>query len=110
MKKIEEIVEGFLAYLSSSKQLDLLPQIISQLSLRVKEEEETAYVTSAIPLTSEEEDKILKFLKQKFGKGFKIKVQVDPKIIGGLTIRIGDQLIDQSLGGRLKTLVRNLEG
>lgn len=110
MKKVEEIVEGFLAYLASKRQLDLLPQILRQLTQKVEEEEKTAYITSGFPLTESQENKIRELLKQRFTRDFKIEVKVEPEIIGGLIIKVGDQIIDLSFGGRLKILREKLEG
>ncbi len=110
MKKVEEIVEGFLAYLVSTKQLEFLPQIIKELTTRLNMEEKTAYVTCAMTLTAQEETKIISFLKENFGRDFQIKVKIDPKIIAGFIIRIGDQVVDRSISNSLKTLVENLEG
>lgn len=109
MKTVEEIVGGLIAYLVSHGQTSLLPEIVEKLAQKVKEEENSVYVSSALALTSEEEVKIGQFLKKKFGKEFEVRVKIDPQIGGGLTIRIGDQLIDRSLSGKLRELVEQLE-
>jgi len=108
MKTVEEIVNGFLSYLSSRGQLNLLPQVIERLSQHLKEEEKIATVVSAIELKEEELEKIKMFLKRKFGQELNVKLIVDPKIIGGLVIKYRDQVIDRSLKGKLNSLVENL--
>lgn len=109
MKKVDEIIKGFLSYLSSRRELDLLPEIIEELKKILKEQERIAQVTSAVPLTSEEEEKILRFLQAQFGRDLKLETSVDPQILGGLLIKVGDQVVDKSLSGRLKEIKEKLE-
>ena len=108
MRTVEEIVNGFLSYLSSSGQVNLLPQIVKRLSQYLKEEERIATVVSAIELNREQLVKIKKFLKKEFNQDLEINLIVDPKIIGGLIIKFGDQVIDQSITGRLNSLVKRI--
>ena len=68
MRAVDEIVDGFLSFLSSSGQLKLLPEIVKALSFRLKEESAIAQVISAVVLTEEEKSKIAKFLKKKLGQ------------------------------------------
>jgi F-type H+-transporting ATPase subunit delta len=43
-----------------------------------------------------------------YGKKFEVKEVVDPRLIGGLRIRMGDRRIDASISGRLDSLAREL--
>lgn len=109
MNSIEDIIDGFINFLTSKGQIGLLPEIVERLNGYLKEEKDFAYVSSVIALTSEEEGQISSFLKNKFGRDFKIKVKIDPKIGGGLIIRVKDQVIDQSLSGKLHSLTEQLK-
>lgn len=64
----------------------------------------TARVTSAIPLTAAEQDRLKASLKRRFGHELTLALTVDPRILGGLVIRVGDVVIDGSLAGQLNAL------
>lgn len=63
-----------------------------------------AIVTSAAPLTKDETDAVRERVQQMSGAAVELTTQVDPSLIGGLTIRIGDRLLDASVRGRLERL------
>lgn len=69
----------------------------------------TAEVTSALPLTKSEQDAVKKDVTGKLGGGATISFHVDPNILGGLVIRIGDKVIDGSVSGKLESLSRSLQ-
>jgi F-type H+-transporting ATPase subunit b len=64
-------------------------------------------ITSALPLTEKEQDSIRKDLLAKAGSQT-VVFRVDPSILGGLVIRIGDKLVDGSVAGQLETLRQSL--
>jgi F-type H+-transporting ATPase subunit b len=68
----------------------------------------SAEVTSALPLTEEEQDAIRENLADATGGGATISFRVDPSILGGLVVRVGDQVIDGSVAGQLQELRQNL--
>ena len=62
-------------------------------------------VTSAAPLPAQAFDKIKAFLKSCLhGKSIEYKVDVDPELIGGFTIKIDSLLLDASLSSELRDL------
>jgi F-type H+-transporting ATPase subunit delta len=63
-----------------------------------------AVVTSASPLTVAETDAIRARIATMTGGGVDLRSTVDPALMGGLTIRVGDQLLDASVRGRLERL------
>lgn len=69
---------------------------------------QTAEVTSALPLTAEEQDLVRQDILAKLGSVASVSFRVDPKILGGLVLRIGDQVVDGSVLGRLDDLRQNL--
>ena len=68
-----------------------------------------AEVTSAVELTSEERAAIEKRLVDQFGLGLDFRFNVDPDILGGLLIRVGDKLLDTSVASRLLGVSRIAE-
>ncbi|TCS83406.1 F0F1 ATP synthase subunit delta [Tepidibacillus fermentans] len=64
--------------------------------------------TTAIALTQEEKDKITQSIQTKIGKTVRLHNIVDPNIIGGMVIQIGDRLYDGSLKKKLLMVKRSL--
>ena len=65
-------------------------------------------VTSALPLSAEEKDTIQKDVLAKLGKEANVTYTVDPSILGGLVIKVGDKLIDGSVSGQLDNLKQTI--
>ena len=70
---------------------------------------ESAEVTSALPLTAEEQAIVKKEIVDKLGEQIEPSYRVDPSILGGLVVRVGDRVIDGSVSARLTTLGQNLQ-
>lgn len=68
----------------------------------------TALVTSALPLTEAEQKVVASGLAEQLGQVPAIEFKVDPAVLGGLILRIGDKVIDGSVGGRLEALRESL--
>ncbi|HEY2474734.1 MAG TPA: ATP synthase F1 subunit delta [Candidatus Cybelea sp.] len=69
---------------------------------------ETLVLTSARPLDRGEYAALVGNLERVFGKKFEVTERVDPKLIGGVRIVMGDRRIDASIAGRLDSLAREL--
>jgi F-type H+-transporting ATPase subunit b len=68
---------------------------------------ETAQVTSALPLSKEEAEAVKRDVLAKAGAK-EVTFRVDPTILGGLVIRVGDKVLDTSVAGRLEGLRQSL--
>jgi len=69
----------------------------------------SAEITSALPLTEEEQSKVKEDVLTKIGDQATIVFRVDPNILGGLIIRVGDKVVDNSVAGQLEELRQSLE-
>ncbi len=67
-----------------------------------------AEITSAIALSDEEKEQVRKHLIAEHGEGLTFSFDVDPALLGGLRVRVGDRLIDNSVASRLATLRESL--
>jgi F-type H+-transporting ATPase subunit delta len=67
-----------------------------------------AHVRSAVELTVEQIDRLTATLTTIYSRPIALHVEVVPALAGGLTIKIGDEIIDGSIAGRLAALRRNL--
>lgn len=68
----------------------------------------SAEITSALPLTSEEQETVKKDVLSKIGETASISFRVNPSILGGLIVKIGDQVVDGSLSAQLSNLHQSL--
>jgi F-type H+-transporting ATPase subunit b len=68
---------------------------------------EDAEITSALPLTSSEQESAKKEVLGKTGAQA-VTFKVDPSILGGLVIKVGDKVVDGSVSGKLDGLRSNL--
>jgi F-type H+-transporting ATPase subunit delta len=68
-----------------------------------------AEVRSAFPLTDAQADEIKSALEQKYGKPVNVDVHVAPELIGGVSIRIGDDVMDSSVRGKLDQMANSLK-
>jgi F-type H+-transporting ATPase subunit delta len=64
----------------------------------------TATVTSAMPLEPDHLAAVTERLRALTGLAVEVHPQLDPGLVGGLTVQVGDQLIDASVRGRLERL------
>ncbi len=86
--------------------IELLPEVAAQLR-RLYDQQQgivSATVTSAAPLTDADVSALRERLAGMTGGRVEISLQVDPDIMGGVMVRIGDRLIDGSVRGRLERL------
>jgi F-type H+-transporting ATPase subunit delta len=67
-----------------------------------------ATVTSAAELTGDEVRELTTRLERSTGGRIALDVEVDPSLLGGLVVRVGDRLIDGSVRGRLERLRNQL--
>jgi F-type H+-transporting ATPase subunit delta len=69
-----------------------------------------AHVVSAVPLTGTQEQRLVAVLERIYGRTMGLQVQVDPAVLGGLVIRVDDEVIDGSIAHRLEAAGRRLAG
>jgi len=69
---------------------------------------EVAEVTTAIPLDDEDKLRLAQRLTSIVGKPVVLKPKVEPGLIGGIIIRVGDKLIDGSIRSKLEALKREM--
>jgi F-type H+-transporting ATPase subunit delta len=67
-----------------------------------------ATVTTAVELTPKDRDRVEVELSKRLGKEIRMKLVVDPLILGGLKLQYGDRLVDASVSTRLQQLRRRL--
>ncbi|MCO6450125.1 MAG: ATP synthase F1 subunit delta [Caldilineales bacterium] len=104
-------VRNFLGVLLENNDIGLLDEILDSLDNMIRAKvagPQRAIVTSAVVLSDAEQDKLRERLAKDFGP-LELSFQVEPEILGGIIVRVGDRLIDDSVRGRLDAL-RNALG
>jgi F-type H+-transporting ATPase subunit delta len=104
--------QSLLTILVQRGRLQLVPQILADYGRRLDEHRGVAIVevTTAVALDGDSERVLAERLSRYTGRQVRLEKQVDPEIIGGVVARIGDELIDDSVRGRLDRLHRRLAG
>ncbi|MCF6521607.1 F0F1 ATP synthase subunit delta [Streptomyces sp. JJ36] len=69
-----------------------------------------AVVTSAVPLSDRQRERLGAALAALYGRQVHLNLDVDPEILGGITVRIGDEVINGSLADRLDEAKRRVAG
>ncbi|MBC6961069.1 MAG: F0F1 ATP synthase subunit delta [Lautropia sp.] len=103
--------KNFVQVLAANGRLAVLPEI-SALFDRLRNEQEgvlDARIASAYPLDERQVDEVVAALREKYGKQIKATVHVDAELIGGVSIRIGDEVIDASVRGKLAQMAGALK-
>lgn len=60
-----------------------------------------ARITSASPLSDEQRSRLRTALAAMYGHDVQLQVEIDPQVVGGLVVQVGDEIIDGSIAGRL---------
>jgi F-type H+-transporting ATPase subunit b len=68
----------------------------------------TASVVSALPLSPDEQATVSRELAARLGSDLQVEFAVDPSLLGGLRIQVGDRIIDGSAAGKLNALGESL--
>jgi F-type H+-transporting ATPase subunit delta len=89
---------------------ELLPDIIDEFFRFAAESRKrtTAEVVTAVPLSEETGQKLEQVLSELIGEAVFLKKAVDPSLLGGLVVRVGERIIDGSIRGQLLRLKEGL--
>ncbi|GLB52865.1 ATP synthase subunit delta [Neptunitalea chrysea] len=105
---VSEITKGLFSVLEENKRINLLQTVAEKyiIQYHAYKGEQTAVVTTAIPLTGGLEAKVLAKITELTDKKITLENKVDPTIIGGFVIRIGDKQYDASVAAKFRKLER----
>lgn len=68
----------------------------------------TARVSSAVPLTKEEQAALREKLEARSSQDLNLRFEVEPSLLGGVVVRVGDKVMDGSVKGKLEALKQTL--
>lgn len=97
---------NLLKLLLQEEDLDLLPEISSALAMAASGQRAPtkADITSAMELSDDDKESLRLLLTKQYGDDLVFSFHVDPSLMGGLRVRVGDRLIDTSIASRLASL------
>jgi F-type H+-transporting ATPase subunit delta len=102
----------FVGVVTENRRLFALPQIIDAYLRRLAERrgEVVAHVSSARTLSEPQVARITETLRRSLGSKVVVDLRVDPGLIGGLVVRVGSKLVDDSLRTKLMRLQLAMKG
>ena len=101
---------NFFRLLLENRRVAVLPEIAEQFEAlkAALENKIDVTVTSASPISDQQQDEISTALRERLGRDVNIEVKIDETLIGGAVIRAGDVVIDGSMRARLEGLANAL--
>ncbi|MGN0370766.1 MAG: ATP synthase F1 subunit delta [Butyrivibrio sp.] len=110
-KFVSKEMTGFLVTIVAKDRSSEINSIFNYFTDKVKEHKKigTAYVTTPMELSGDMKKKVMQRLLDTTGyKEFEMVYSVEPELIGGMVIRIGDRVVDSSIRSKLDMLSRRL--
>jgi F-type H+-transporting ATPase subunit delta len=103
---LNDQVRNFIMMLVETGRMSLLPEIAVQFHALKNAEEGAAdaEIFSAFDLSSDQVKQLVSVLEKKFGRKVNPSVTVDPSLIGGVRVVIGDEVYDTSVRARLQQM------
>nr|WP_244299094.1 F0F1 ATP synthase subunit delta [Roseibium aquae] len=103
---ISGLAANFMKLAARNRRLFVLPSMIASFRAQVAERrgEQTAEVISASPLSDDHVAALKEALSASTGKTVTVAAHVDPKLLGGLVVKVGSRMIDASLRTKLNSL------
>ena len=108
--RLDPLTVNFIRLLIEKGRIDHLPKIREEFD-RLQEEYQgnlRAQVKTAVPLSGEQESRLKSQLDRITGKNVEIEKQVDPAMLGGVVVHLGNKIIDGSLRQGLRQLEESL--
>ena len=108
--RIDPVVVNLLSVLVDAHREVLIGSIQEQFDELKREQEKVvrARITSAQPLSDAQRDDIVRALEKRYGKKVEAAVDVDPQLLGGARVQVGDQVIHASVRDALAQMAAAL--
>lgn len=108
----QQYLRNFFYVMLDRRQLRVFPSVLREFRKLVEDKyhHTTAFVTAPKKLSESEKEELRKHMEQQTGLGITIKDNVDPALLGGVSVRIHNKIYDGSLKKRLEMLGRKMAG
>jgi F-type H+-transporting ATPase subunit delta len=109
---IGDLTRRFVRTVAGNRRLFGLRSVIDAFNRMLAERrgELTAEVTSAKPLSPQQAEAVNAALRGAVGRKVSMDLKVDPKLLGGLRVKVGSRLVDASLASKLQRLQLAMKG
>ncbi|HJS32622.1 MAG TPA: F0F1 ATP synthase subunit delta [Alphaproteobacteria bacterium] len=109
---LNDLTRRFVGAVAKNRRLYRMTAIIDAFNAILAERrgEMTAEITSAKPLSSVQADAVGAALRGALGRKVTVDLKVDPRLIGGLKVKVGSRLVDASLASKLQRLQLAMKG
>ena len=109
-ERIDAVARNLIQLLVHNRRLSVLVEI-RELFEQLKLEDEgklDAKISSAFPMEDAQRNQVVNLLSSRFKRKINATVTVDPDLIGGIKVEVGDKVWDASVRGRLQTMAATL--
>jgi F-type H+-transporting ATPase subunit delta len=108
--RIDEISASLVSLLVDNHRDSLIAEIAAQFDELKREHERVvvARITSAQPLSDQQRNDIVSALEKRYGKKVEAELDVDPQLLGGARVQVGDQVIHASVRDALAQMAAAL--
>jgi len=105
-KSCHEIVSEFIAVCKRENLVKIIPLLSKHYSLMLSDKKNIVNVTAdvTIDLSEDRKAELKKLLDQSLKKNTEISFKVNPDLIGGIRLRVGNELVDASIGNHLRNM------
>lgn len=108
--RVSTPVRNLIQLLLQRGRIEALPRVAAEFRRLDDKRQSITHATavSAAELTDDETRALTARLEQSTGGRIELEVEVDPSLLGGIVVRVGDRMIDGSVRGRLERLRNQL--
>ena len=108
--RLDGAARNFVQVLIDNGRLELIGEIRTQYEALRRDNEGVveARIVSALPMADEQIHELVAKLEARHQRQVRARVEVDPHLIGGVTIMVGDKIIDGTVRGRLEAMAAAL--
>jgi F-type H+-transporting ATPase subunit delta len=109
-ERIDGVARNLIQLLVHNRRLSVLAEIREQFEqLKLEDEGKLdARISSAFPMEDAQRNQVVNLLSSRFKRKINATVTVDPDLIGGIKVEVGDKVWDASVRGRLQTMAATL--
>lgn len=107
---VNPLALNLLGLLAARRLTHIMPDVLSQLTDMVDQHRgvQWADVTTAVPMDDERTTEIAELIGGIVGGKVSLRTYVEPDIIGGLIVRVGDRVIDGSVRAKMRNMEREI--
>ena len=109
-ERIDGVARNLIQLLVHNRRLSVLGEIRGRFEqLKLEDEGKVdAKISSAFPMEDAQRNQVVNLLSSRFKRKINATVAVDPDLIGGIKVEVGDKVWDASVRGRLQTMAATL--